>query len=351
MTDAPSRPLWGASFEDGDAEDSRDTEDDEAPRNAAGDVIELRIKVPPTFDGWRLDHFLKWRIGRLSRTKIQEIIRTQITLDGRAARASTPVREGETFLLRRPAPVEPEVPRTFDVLYEDDVVRVIDKPAGLPMHTTAKFWKNTLVAVLRERYPGAHNEIAHRIDRETSGALVIARTPAAGAFLKKAFAERRVEKHYLALVKGRPPDAFVVDAPLKLLDTPSRLMMGVAEDGLPARTRFKVLEALPHHALVEARPETGRQHQIRVHLASRGHPILGDKLYGASEADFMRACDEGLTPELLARFDGLSRQALHAARITFPHPLGGQTLTVESPLPPDLVATWQRLAATLAEAG
>lgn len=337
MSDA----AWGAILEDGD---------DEAPGDDADDVIELRIKVPPTFDGWRLDHFLKWRIGRLSRTKIQEIIRTQITLPGRAARASTPVREGETFLLRRPAPVEPEVPRTFDVLYEDEVLRVIDKPAGLPMHTTAKFWRNTLVAVLRERYPGAHNEIAHRIDRETSGALVIARTPAAGAFLKKAFAERRVEKHYLALVKGRPPDAFVVEAPLKLLDTPSRLMMGVAPDGLPARTRFTVLKALPDHALVEARPETGRQHQIRVHLASRGYPILGDKLYGASEIDFMRACDEGVTPELLARFDGLARQALHAARIAFPHPVSGHTLTVESPLPADLAATWQRLAAAQTEA-
>jgi len=311
-----------------------------------GDMLELRIRVPPTFDGWRLDHFLKWRIGRLSRTRIQEIIRTQITIPGRVARPSSAVRRGETLLLRRPAPVEPEVPRSFDVLYEDEDVRVIDKPAGLPMHTTAKFWRNTLVAVLRERYPGAHNEIAHRIDRETSGVLVIARNSRAGSFLKKSFAERRVEKRYLALVRGCPPPTFEVDAPLKLLDTPTHLMMGVAADGLPARTSFRTVTRLPHNALVEACPLTGRQHQIRVHLASLGHPILGDKIYGASEAEFMRACDEGVTPELLARFDGLPRQALHAARITFPHPSRDELITVESPLPADLAAHLRVLSAS-----
>ena len=128
------------------------------------------IVVPAECGGWRLDHFLKRRIGRMSRTRIQSIIGEQISFpDGRPARPSSPVRAGETILLRRPAPVEPEVPRHFEVLFEDASVLVIDKPAGLPMHTTAKFWRNTLVALLRELYPDEQMEIAHRIDRETSG--------------------------------------------------------------------------------------------------------------------------------------------------------------------------------------
>jgi 23S rRNA pseudouridine1911/1915/1917 synthase len=307
--------------------------------SAAADVIALDIVVPPECAGWRLDHFLKRRIGRLSRTRIQSIIEQQISFpDGRRVRASSPVRAGETILLRRPAPIEPEVPRRFDILYEDESVLVIDKPAGLPMHTTAKFWRNTLTALLRERYPNEQMEVAHRIDRETSGVLLIARGRKVASFLTQAFARRQVAKRYLALVKGAPPDEGIMDRPLALLDTKSRVMMGVsaAPGALPAVTRFRVLERFAQHALVEARPETGRQHQIRVHFASLGYPIVGDKLYGAGEALFMRACDEGVTPELLAQFDGLPRHALHAAHLTFPHPVTRLPLSVESPLPADI---------------
>ncbi|HEY6476326.1 MAG TPA: RluA family pseudouridine synthase [Polyangia bacterium] len=301
------------------------------------DVIELDIVVPAECGGWRLDHFLKRRIGRLSRTRIQSILRDQIFFsDGRTVRPAAAVRAGETILLRRPAPIEPEVPRRFDVLYEDASVLVIDKPAGLPMHTTAKFWRNTLTALLRERYPNESMEVAHRIDRETSGVLVVARGHEVASFLTQAFARRAVDKTYLALVKGHPPDAGRIDRPIKLLDTPTHVMMGPAADGLPAVTGFRVLRRFANHALCEAKPQTGRQHQIRVHFQSLGHPIVGDKLYGASEALFMRACDEGVTPELLAAFDGLPRHALHAHRLTFPHPESRQPVTVESPLPADL---------------
>jgi 23S rRNA pseudouridine1911/1915/1917 synthase len=313
----------------------------------SNDVIERDIVVPPECGGWRLDHFLKRRIGRMSRTRIQSIIGEQISFpDGRPARPSSPVRAGETILLRRPAPVEPEVPRHFDILFEDESVLVIDKPAGLPMHTTAKFWRNTLVALLRERYPHEQMEIAHRIDRETSGVLLIARNRQNASFLTRAFARRAVEKTYLALVKGHPPDEGKIDMPLRLLDTKSRIMMGPAKDGsgLTAVTQYRVVRRLREHALCEARPLTGRQHQIRVHFASIGHPIVGDKLYGASEELFMRSCEEPLTPELLACFDGLPRHALHAHRLTFPHPVGQHAVTIESPLPADLAAHIATLA-------
>ncbi len=294
--------------------------------------------MPPECGGWRLDHFLKRRIGRLSRTRIQAIIGEQIFFsDGRSVRPASSVRSGETIRLRRPAPVEPPVPREFGILHQDDSVLVIDKPAGLPMHTTAKFWRNTLTALLRERYPDEQMEVAHRIDRETSGVLLIARNRRVASFLTRAFARRAVGKTYLALVKGQPPDRGRIDRPLKLLDTKSHVMMGVAAGGLPAVTTFEVLRRYADHALCAAHPETGRQHQIRVHFQSLGHPIVGDKLYGAGEELFMRSCDQGMTPELLEIFDGLPRHALHAHRLTFPHPTRGEPMTVESPLPADLV--------------
>jgi 23S rRNA pseudouridine1911/1915/1917 synthase len=309
------------------------------------EIISLRIEVPRECDGWRLDHFLKRRIGRLSRTRIQDIIATQVSLsDGRRPRSSASVHAGQIIHLDRPAPVEPDVPRTFEVLYEDADVLAIDKPAGLPIHPTAKFWRNTLTSVLRERYPGQHTEVAHRIDRETSGVLLVARSSSAASWLKRAFARRAVDKSYLALVKGQPPDSGVIDRPMKLLDSPSHLMMGVVADGLAAVTRFRVVRRFGAYALCDAHPETGRQHQIRVHLAAIGHAIVGDKLYGASERAFMRFCDEGMSDELLATFDGLPRHALHAHRVCFPHPRTRAPVTIESPLPADLTAYMEALA-------
>ena len=303
------------------------------------EIMPLALRVPPECDGWRLDHFLKQRIRRLSRTKIRTIIESQVWLsNGRQPRPAMAVRTGDTIHIDRPAPIEPEVPREFPILACDPYFMAIDKPAGLPMHTTAKFWKNTLVAILRERYPEEGLQICHRIDRETSGVLLIARTREAASFLKRAFASRAVKKTYLALVHGIPtPSSGVIDAPMRLIESRSHLMMGVEDDGLPAVTRYCVRETFARHALVEAAPETGRQHQIRVHLAHIGHPIVGDKLYGASEQAFMDYCDSGMTPELLDLFDGLPRHALHAARLIFPHPETKETITVESPLPGDLL--------------
>ncbi|HEY5284305.1 MAG TPA: RluA family pseudouridine synthase [Polyangia bacterium] len=305
-----------------------------APR----EIMPLALRVPPECDGWRLDHFLKQRIRRLSRTKICTIIASQVWLsNGRQPRPAMSVHAGDTIHIDRPAPIEPEVPREFGILAEDEYFLAIDKPAGLPMHTTAKFWKNTLVAILRERYPAEPLQICHRIDRETSGVLLVARNREAASFLKRAFASRSVKKTYLALVHGIPePPSGVIDAPMRLIESKSHLMMGIKSDGLPAVTRYVVQKTFAQHALVEASPETGRQHQIRVHLAHIGHPIVGDKLYGAGEQSFLDYCDSGLTPALLDLFNGLPRHALHAARLVFPHPQSKEMIAVESPLPDDL---------------
>jgi 23S rRNA pseudouridine1911/1915/1917 synthase len=306
------------------------------------EIIPVRLRVPPECAGWRLDHFLKYRIRRLSRTKIRAIIEGQVKLEGgRQPRPALGVRSGEIIVIERPAPVEPPVPRTFSVLMEDDTFIAIDKPAGLPIHTTAKYFRNTLTAVLRERYPEERLQVCHRIDRETSGVLLVARGPEAGSALKQAFARRKVSKSYLALCHGVPAErAGVLDRPMKLLDTQTHIMMGVVPEedpaGLRSVTRYEVVRSFAQHALLACSPETGRQHQIRVHLADFGHPIVGDKIYRAGERAFIEFCDGGMTPELLQAFDGLDRHALHAHRLTFPHPRTRAPVTVESPLPPDL---------------
>ncbi len=310
------------------------------------EIIPLRLRVPPECNGWRLDHFIKHRIKRLSRSRIQTIIATQVVLsDGRRPRPAMGVHAGETVVVNRPAPIEPDVPREFEVLAEDDTFIAIDKPAGLPIHCTAKFYKNTLTWILRQRWPAESLDVCHRLDRETSGVLLIARDHAARSVLKQAFAQRAVSKEYLALVHGVPSARTgVIDAPMRLRDTQTHIMMGVAADGARSVTRYEVVQAYPRHALLRLAPETGRQHQIRVHLAHVGHPVVGDKLYGTGEEAFIAYCDEGLTPALLARFDGLPRHALHAHKLTFPHPKTGLPVTVQSPWPPDL-ADYVRLHA------
>src|SRR5262245_39386493 len=183
-------------------------------------IVERWLVVPPELAGLRLDHFLKTQIARLSRTKIQQIIDTQLTrADGGAVKASTTVAAGDRFVIRRPAPAEPPCPRTFGVLVDDPRVLVIDKPAGLPVHASAKFYFNTLTRVLGERYPGEPElQICHRLDRETSGCLVVARDREAAAILKQAFEAKRVTKTYLAVVHGEPPwlDETTLDIPLRL---------------------------------------------------------------------------------------------------------------------------------------
>jgi 23S rRNA pseudouridine1911/1915/1917 synthase len=308
-------------------------------------IIERRFEVGLDHAGWRLDHFMKQMIPRLSRTRLQAIIDEQLTREsGRPFKAATAVVAGDAFVIRRPARAEPPCPRHAEVLYDDGDVVVVDKPAGLPVHASAKFYFNTLTTVLRERFGEAAPQICHRLDRETSGALVCARSREAAAIVKGAFADKKVKKAYLAIVHGQPPwdDEAAIDQPLALAgpDDPTSLpgvRMIPRADGLPSLTRVRVLERAGAHALVRCTPVTGRQHQIRAHLAFAGFPIVGDKLYAHGDAAFRQFCDVGLTAELAALFE-LPRQALHAAEVTFPDPKGGAPVCVTSPLPPELRA-------------
>ncbi|MDQ3370322.1 MAG: pseudouridine synthase [Myxococcota bacterium] len=311
-------------------------------------IVERVLVVPPELAGLRLDHFVKTQIPRLSRTRIQVVIDTQLSRSGDGAprlKPATTVAAGEQYVIRRPARQEPACPRTFTVVHADARCYVIDKPALLPVHASAKFYFNTLTRVLGERFPDEPElQICHRLDRETSGCLVVARDRAAATVIKGAFATKdKVTKEYLAVVHGQPPwDAqHTLDIPLRISQPgdPTRLphvRMLTGRGGSQAITRVRVERRAGAYALVRCVLVTGRQHQIRAHLAEAGYPIVGDKLYAHGDDAFIRFCDEGLVPELAALFV-LPRHALHAARVTFPHPDGSQ-IAAEAPLPPDLAA-------------
>jgi 23S rRNA pseudouridine1911/1915/1917 synthase len=308
-------------------------------------IVERDFVVEPELDGLRLDQFLKHKIPRLSRTRIQAIIRESVSFaDGRPARPNRRVAAGDRLVLRREAQPEPPCPRRFDVLHRDDEVMVIDKPAGLPVHISARYYFNTLTRVVSERFPGEGWQICHRLDRETSGVMVLARGRAAAAALKGAFERKQTRKRYLAVVHGRPAERFAIDLPLGLTADPNALIsirMVVRDDAAPARTEVRTISTTGSLSLLECRPITGRQHQIRAHLAAVGHPIVGDKLYGHGDEVFAAACDDRLDPETRAALI-LPRHALHAASIEIPHPSSGEMLSVESPLPADMAALVNR---------
>ena len=317
--------------------------DDKAMSKASDDLIQIRLAVLPQHDGWRMDHFIKARIPRLSRNRIQQMIRSQSDLGGAKLRPAMKVHSGQEVLLLRPAPDEPDVPRSFEVLHSDPLLMIIHKPAGLPIHATARFHRNTLVAVLRERFNEDVPHPAHRLDRETSGLMVLARTAMADTALKESFRRREVDKSYLAIVHGRPPQEGLIDLPLGPdVDSGIRVKMGVAFAGSPARTRYGVLSSRGDFSLVEAQPETGRQHQIRAHLGALGHPIVGDKLYGEDPRCLLEYLETGWTQSLERRLL-LPRHALHAASIAFPHPSTGERVCFSSPLPADLQDFWDSL--------
>ncbi len=311
-------------------------------------VVRVRFTVEPNYEGWRLDRYIKEKIPRLSRERVQHLIAHRLEFDGaRTLKPSTRVVSGLSFALLREREPEPDAPLDFRVVHDDGALVVVDKPAGLPVHPTARYSANTFTAAARTRFPGRKIDPAHRIDRETSGLLACGGAPAYTTRLKAEFARGAVAKTYLALVLGDPDsDAFEVDAPLALTGASAvRLRMHVDSAGLPSATAFEVLgrRAAPDGtpvALLACRPRTGRQHQIRAHLLHAGLPMVGDKIYGPDERIFDRFTRREMTDEdrTLLR---LSRHALHAWRLELPHPQTREIVKLEAELPRDLREFWE----------
>ena len=310
----------------------------------------------------RLDQFLKEKYRKRSREAIKRAIENGVVHIVRPAQGhltlgrlkpSSILFPGDEVMVRSEKKNEPEVDFNYSIIYEDDDLFVIHKPANLPVHPAGRYFFNTLLIHLRtqgHRKPlpaGKDYYLAHRIDKETSGILVLAKSSAICADLVEQFASRTTEKSYLAIVRGKTEPEFEVDQPMmrvtKGLVTLKMVPATLEQGGLPALTRFKTLSY--HHSrlapgkdfsLVQCFPKTGRQHQIRVHLDFAGHPIVGDKLYGITEEEAFQFYERKLlSAELQARLL-LPRHALHSNGLRFTHPVTRKRMEFTCPLPPDL---------------
>ena len=312
-----------------------------SPRMAQSEFVEVQFVVEPNYSGWRLDKYLCHKIPRLSRTRVQQIIARDMICE-RKLKPSSLVSPGLAFRLRKRVLEEPDTPSCIDEIHRDDALIIVDKPAGLPIHPSARYHQGTLVTLLAERYgPDAKPTPIHRLDRETSGIVVCGCQPDATRRLMSAFANGEVHKEYLAICEGWPTrDEFEVDAPLAEGGLFIRIAMRVdPQAGKPSRTSFRVVRRFQRgnarFALLRALPRTGRQHQIRAHLREAGFPIVGDKIYGPDERYFDRFSKRCLEPEAWVRLR-LPRHALHAARIRFRHPTLDSEVQFDSSLPADL---------------
>lgn len=315
------------------------------PQASLPDAVVLRFPVAQEFAGIRLDRFIQLRIPRLSRTRAQSIIKAcAYREDGARRRPSEKVKAGETVYLIRTRFEEPETPQNFEILYEDDDLFVVDKPAGLPVHPSATYHRNTLTWLLKQRYPDDPPRLAHRLDKETSGVLVCARSLAWERDLKQSFEHRRVHKEYLAIVRGlMPQDEGCIELAMTPAPEQCHLLMRVcsSDEGLAAQTDYKVEQRGSAYTLVRLFPRTGRQHQLRVHLAAIGHPIVGDKLYGPTGiAAFWEFVQEGMNAELQQDL-GHWRHALHACTLRLEHPRTKAALTLAAKFPVDLDRVWR----------
>jgi 23S rRNA pseudouridine1911/1915/1917 synthase len=328
------------------------------PADVDDDAVVSVFRVPPEVAGQRLDVFVKSQLHRTSRTRAQTIVRASAyDSAGRRLKPNDRVRADQHILLWRPAWDETPVPLDIPVIYEDDHLLAVAKPANLPVHPTARYHKNTLIKLLQAARPDcAFLSLGHRLDRETSGVMLVSKTRACDRALKKQLADRDdVEKTYLAISWGVPDrgdgaTSFRYERSLALdLESPLRVKMRISDapDALRASTTIQVEEvrynaSFRAYALVRCGLETGRQHQIRVHLASLDAPIVGDKLYGPDDRAFARGADGELTALDMAQLE-LPRHALHAARLAMAHPITGRPLVVEAKLPPDLEDFWTSL--------
>ncbi len=308
-------------------------------KQAAQDGGRRDVRLPAEAAGWRLDRALAAAIPTLSRERLKALVSAgAVMVDGQQARdPARKMKGGEAVAVIVPAarPAEAigqDIP--LDIRFEDDHLLVVEKPAGLVVHPAAGNLDGTLVNALLHHCAGrlsgvggvARPGIVHRIDKDTSGLLLVAKTDRAHSGLAAQFAKHSIGRRYLAVVAGLPtPPAGRIETNLARSDANRQKIAVVSPPkGKRAVTHYRVLDPLRNSALVECRLETGRTHQVRVHMAHIGHPLLGDPAYG-----------QGRQAELCRRL-GFARQALHAAELTFEHPITHETLTFESVAPPDV---------------
>lgn len=308
-------------------------------RVVSGEIRALRVAAERA--GERLDRFLASELPELSRSRVQNLIELgRVTVDGVACKSSHRVNAGESVtveMLPRPAAIVAPEPIPLEILYQDDDVAVVNKPAGIIVHPGAGAGSGTLVSALLHRFGGSAGlssiggplraGIVHRLDKGTSGALIVALNDAAHKKLVEQFSRRLVQKTYVALLHGRiKGDSGKIEMPIaRDLRRRSR-MTARRREGRAARTDWRVLLRLDGFSLVEADLHTGRTHQLRVHFSALGCPVTGDTLYGAPRQERTGA----------AMLPGLGRNFLHAARVSFSQPLTGEAVDVRAPLPEEL---------------
>jgi len=297
----------------------------------------IHAQIPAGLAGMRLDQALAALLPGCSRSQLSRwISEGRVQLDERTPRARDRVRGGEQVRIETPPAAVEAAAQSVDleVVYQDEALIVINKPAGLVVHPGAGNPDLTLMNGLLyldaalERLPRAG--IVHRLDKDTSGLLVVARTEPARLELIEQLKRREVSREYLAVVRGRMIAGGVIEAPLGR-HRQDRLRMAVTARGLPARTDVRVLTRYRAHSLVGARLHSGRTHQVRVHLAHRGYPLVGDPVYGGRPAP-----PAGATAPLLEALAGFRRQALHAVRLGLVHPVSGSSMAWERPPPADM---------------
>jgi len=297
-----------------------------------------RLTLPLEMAGRRLDQALAELLPQFSRTRIQRWIEEgAVRVNGLAPRARDVVVGGEVAAVEARVQTETGVAAEklpLDIVHQDASIIVLNKPPGLVVHPGAGNREHTLQNALlahdpnRARVPRAG--LVHRIDKDTSGLLVVARTLEAHTALVAALGDHEIEREYLALCTGVMTGGGTVDEPIGRHRT-QRTKMAVRRDGRAAVTHYRIETRYRAHTLARVRLETGRTHQIRVHMAHAGYPIVGDPVYGGR-----RRIPAGATPALKSALEGFHRQALHAARLSFSHPKSGKPVKYEAPIPPDL---------------
>ena len=308
----------------------------------------MHAVVPDSLRGARLDQALSQLFPAHSRSRLQRWVAAgRVRVDGQVRRAKDRMQGGETVELRVVAePAVPEVrPQAIEisVVHEDDDLLVVDKPAGLVVHPGAGNADGTLQNALVHRTPELsavpRAGIIHRLDKDTSGLMVVARSLTAHTALVAALQRRAIRREYLAIVTGHVVAGGRVDLPIGRHPT-DRTRMAVRQGARPAVTHYRVLARFGHHSLLRVELESGRTHQIRVHMAHLGHPLLGDPVYGGR-----LRLPAGISEGLAGALRGFRRQALHAARLGLAHPVTGESLTFESAPPADMAALLELLAA------